>query len=110
MQCKLLRVSVCGGVHPAVLVSIPTSVLIGQPSELPGRSLIHFFLSTTVNFTFSWSQYISYRVAGKNSKGYTKVRARLALCLRVLRLMGGKGVLVSFYEDDLTGAANDTST
>ena len=22
----------------------------------------------------------------------------------------GKGVLVSFYEDDLTGAANDTST
>ena len=80
-------------VHPAMLVSIPISILIGQPSALPGQFPVanSFLPSFISNYSDSLTQDISSRIVGKNSNGSTKVRARLALCLLVLRLMGGKG-------------------
>ena len=85
-------------VHPAVLVSIPISILIGQPSALPGQIPVanSFLPSFISNDSYSWTQDISSRIVGKNSNGSTKVRARLAQCLLVLRLMGGKGCACAF--------------
>ena len=62
------------------------------------------------NVSYSWTLDISYRIVGKNSKGSTKVRTRLAYVYWCYSLWVGKGVLVTFFEDDITGAANDTST
>ena len=88
MGCKLLRVLACGDVHPAMLVSIPASILIGQPFALPGQfPLANSFLPSVANSTYSEAYYVSYRIVGKNSTGFSKVCARLALCLLVLQLM-----------------------